>query len=605
TPIPEQRVSHMLIPWDHMQDTDGVYDWGELDAWIDQRGTADGLALLLAVNATDYDFRECADRAADGNTYAGWRCWDAANGGRQDQMNLPDFMLTDANEDVYWVQCPTAYDPELPYHRFPKYWSQQYLDRMADFAGAMAIHLDATSRAEKLTWIQVPYGVYGENHPSGSGSAKETACMAGAPYSLGWTDWIDITKEITDIWEAAMSPIGVDLIVNNTNYYQYAAGRREVGDYAASLGEGVQHTKLHPDGNDLNIRTTSGSNRTGQYDVILDNVGEIAFASEHPDIAFPSYEYDGTRSYNVLNEAQEDWWNLALDISLGADVAKLRLYDRPGLKRLTTENSYVMDQVDEFNEVAGTDATNSPWAIAYFRDSEWGWYPICGDWGWLATTSNVWPSAGSSSNLVCKPLPSEQADVSAQADAVWNMDDTFASGTCSHTRGVYDDDCDPRFRYMRVLDGTHDHVFVDIDDSYVNYVTNSQFELTFLDKGTDTIEVNWYDSAGAAQTEVYTKTNSGDIVVWASDVLTNTKVTNPFRSGDLNYDFEIDRGTGSQNEYLVSFKFIPAAVAQPTATTTPVTPTPTFTATSTNTPTSTPTATRTPTPTRTHTATPT
>ena len=611
TPQPYQKVSHMLIPWYDMWTGQGTYDWSELDAWIDQRGVLDGRALLLATNATDYDFRECQDRATNGNTFAGWRCWDAANGGREDYNNLPSWMLTEANKGIYWLQCPNSYSPTLPYHRFPKYWSQPYLDAVEDFATAMANHLVLTGRDAYLTWIQVPFGVYGENHPGGSGSNPETACFSESPNLLSWTGWLDVTKTMTDIWSNSFDTAGAStsFIINDTNWYQSSADRREIGDYAASLGYGVQHTKLHPDGNDLNVRTTSGSNRTGQYDVAIDNAGDNAFASEHPDIAFPSYEYDGTRSYEVLNEAQEDYWNLAWGIALGGDVAKLRLYPRGTLKRLTTENTYVMDQVAAFNSLAGTDATNSPFSIVYFRDSEWGWYPYCGDFGWLATTSSVWPSSGSSSNLVCRPLPANLAETVARPNAVWNVDDSVAPGTCTHTRGVYDSDCDPRMRYMRVLDSQHDRVYVNIDDDYINNTVDGNFTLTFLDVGTDNIQVKWYDNLGVLQTQSHTKTNTGDIVDWTVTGIADMAITNPFVSGATSWDFEINRGTGSQLEYIHSFKFEPDNLALPTATATPTTatntPTPTRTATPTRTPTATPTATPTRTPTRTATVTPT
>jgi len=584
TPVPYQRVSHMIIPWYELQTGNGTYDWSELDDWIDQRGVAEGMALLAGFNATDLSWRECQDRATNGSTYTGWRCWDEANGGRQDYNNQPSFMLTPANEDIYYVVCPTAYSSTLPYHRIPKYWSLSYLAQMSAFATAMADHLVATNRDEYLTWIQYPLGVYGENHPSGSGSVAQSNCMSQAPNSLSWIGWLDVTKQITDIWDDAFAGTAVELSTHTTNYYLDRANRRDLGDYAATAANsGSQHTKLHPDANDVNIIRDGGSNRTGQYDVVLNWIGDTSFISEHPDVAWDNSEYDGTRVYKELNEAQEDYWNLAWMIMLGGDVAKLRLYQRDSLKRLTTENPYVMDQVDVFNEVAGTDATNSPFAVVYFRDSEWGYYPYCGDFGWLASTSSSWPSTGSSTNLVCRPKPA-LADANARPDAVWNVDDSLDPGSCTHTRGVYDADCDPRLRFMRVLDGTHDRVYVDMANEYTNNTDDVTFEFTFANVGTDTILVKWYNAAGALQTSTYTKTNTGELVTW-TQALSGVRMTDPFVSGTTRWDFEINRGTGSQLEYLHSFLVRPSAVGDPTATATPTVNTPTPTPTATNTPT--------------------
>ena len=216
---------------------------------------------------------------------------------------------------------------------------------------------------------------------------------------------------------------------------------------------------------------------------------QTMFAIEYPD---PPLWGEGNRT--TLNHAEEDYWNMAAFLDLKGDVYKARLYPRGTLARVTTENPYVQDMMRTVNDLAGKDETDAPYAVAWMRETEWSWWPKCGNFDfYLYSSSAQEPRVGSS----CPGISDLTTD--GQAVAVFNLDSTFAPGSCPNDR-VYSTSCDPRYRYARKTLSGQPYIYFEIDPLYADGSgVSATITTTYLDTGTDRIWFEYYDNIGLHQ----------------------------------------------------------------------------------------------------------
>jgi hypothetical protein len=370
----------------------------------------------------------------------------------------------------------------------------------------------------------------------------------------------------------AFAGSGIDLSFQGTNYYVDKGNRQRMNDYAADQGLGLQHSKWHPDWEDMAVACTSCWSRgTGQVDAPLRWENQVSFAIEQPDLPLI-----GSGQRTVLNNAEEDYWNLAAFLDLKGDMYKTRLYPRGTSKRITMENPHVQDMLQAVNDLAGTDERNAPYAQVWMRETEWGWWPKCNNFDfYLYASTSQEPRVGSS----CPGV--DNLTVDGRAVAVTNLDDLYAPGTCPNDRGLYSAACDPRYRYARKTMTSHPYIYLDVDPKYRYGVgINAIIYIDYLDVGTDEIKLQWHNGS-SVQTAARSKTDSRQWRTWTLD-LTGMDLTNRFVSGSTSWDFRIwDAGDGA--ETIHSVKFLPLNSG-----TTPTTPTPTPTRTPTPATTATP-----------------
>jgi hypothetical protein len=549
-PSEYQDGAHQVIPWNNLEPTIGNYNWTELNNYVADRAQH-GLHIGLGFNTTDYSPYACA---AAGGT----QCWTSGN--REDLIRLPSDALSISNENIYYVVCPLS--GTQPSYRLPKYWSTQYLTIYENFVNALATQIINTPNlVNNIDWIELPIGVYGELNP---GVSQSAACLQNL--GLSQALWETIVISMIDMWVDAFDGSGIDLSFQGTNYYIAKDTRERMNDYAASQGLGLQHAKWHPDWEDMVVACTSCWSRgKGMVDAILRWENQTSFAIEQPD---PPIWGAGSRT--TLNHAEEDYWNLAAFLDLKGDIYKVRLTERGTLKRLTTENVHVQDMIQVFSDLAGTDEDNAPYAITWMRETEWSWWPKCNNFGFYLRASTAQePSPGGS----CPGI--SQLTTDGQAVAVFNLDQTYAPGTCPNDR-IYSTTCDPRYRYARQTTSSHPYIYFDVDYKYMyNTGVNATIEIDYLNTGTNQIKFQWYQS-GVLQTESLTKTNTNQWQTWTLN-LTNMDITDPFTSNNTTWDFRLwDNGDGV--ETIHSLKFEPMTGGTPVATPTSVataTPTPT------------------------------
>lgn len=424
-----------------------------------------------------------------------------------------------------------------------------------------------------IDWIELPIGVYGELNP---GVAADQACLEELGLSQGL--WETTVIEMIDIWTAAFAGSGIDLSFQGTNYYIAKDNRSLLNDYAASEGLGLQHAKWHPDSDDMQVACTSCWSRgTGLIDAPLRWENEVTFAIEQPD---PPLQGDANRT--VLNHAEEDYWNMAAFLDLKGDMYKARLTERDDLKRLTIENPHVTRMIGTLRSLVGTDKANAPYASVWMRETQadsFTWWPRCGNFDfYLYASTAQQPNAGGGKDNSCPGVAALTTD--GQAVAVYNLDDTYAAGSCPNSR-TYSASCDPRYRYARQTVVGQPYIYLDVDSGYV-YGTGNHVMLyiDYLDAGVDQIQFQWYDGAGL-RTESLAKTNSRKWKTWSLELVAANAI-DQFVSGSTRWDFRIsDAGDGVETIHSVKFEPLSLGVLLPT-------PTPVATGTATPTPVATP-----------------
>lgn len=537
-PEPLQTGSYTTFPWHTLEETVGSYDFTDLGLWVEDQFD-EGMDIGFKIPATDYTRWDCTTNP----------CWTEDNP-RMDSNWLPSDLLDPADQGTYYVVCPNYVDPVYKKHRIPKYWNASYQAVLTGFAEELASYISLNGLDEKIDWIEVPIGVYGEFAPDISG--PDQACLRDV-HGIDEGDWLDTTEDIKDIWINAFTGLRIDLHFQGTNFYLSNWTRREANTRAAEDGLGLQHSKIHADGN----YELDPVNNTAAYDQILDYENLVPFQVEA--VHFPKDEVAGV----YHNNPEDDYWSLAKFLDMKGDVYKTRLFDRPGLDRLSLDNPYVLSMVYTAQALMGTNASTAPYYYTWFRESEHDYLPKCGNFDFYLYAS--YDSSSYSNGC----LPASNSTTDGNAVAVFDLSGTYAPGTCPNQG--YSISCDPRYRYARqTVDSTDPYIYFDLDDA-VTYGIDANADITvlYLNTGTDTFALEYYVD-GSPVSEVVTKTNTGK---WVSYTFEPDEIDlkNDFVSGSTEWDFRLsDEEDGVDTFSSVRLILdVPASGATPTPTPTP------------------------------------
>lgn len=548
-----QTGSYTVFPWYELEPTSGSYDFTELGSWVTNQDGY-GMDIGLKITPTDYTRWDCTNNP----------CW-TTDDPRMDGLKIPSDLMDAADEGTYYVVCPNYFSDVYPKHRLPMYWSASYQNKLSAFVTELASYIISENLDSVIDWIEVPIGVYGEFAPDIS--QPDQICLRDV-YGISESDWLTTAGEIRDIWHDTISPLGIDLHFQGTNFYLQNWTRREANQDAADLGIGLQHSKIHADGNyEIDPRYS-----TGNYDQILDYENLVAFQVEA--VHFPESEVSGV----YVNNPEDDFWSIAKFLDMKGDVFKTRLFTRPGVDRLSLDNEAVYDMALVMDDLVGTDASTAPFAVVWFRESEHTYYPKCGNFDfylYASIESDAYTNG-------CLPETNQTTD--GNAIPLYSLAETYAPGTCPQSG--YSTICDPRYRYARSTTTSNPYIYLDLDNSFAyGFSGSAEVEVVYLDSGTGKFSLQYYEDGSPAEVEV-TKTNTGR---WKSYVfeLSDVDLNDGFTSGSTAWDLRLyDEGDGFDIFHKVQLQVLtpptgddPTATPTPTATATPggINPTPTST----------------------------
>ncbi len=120
----------------------------------------------------------------------------------------------------------------------PRYWHPAYQRAFSDLIHAFGARYDGDPR---IAWIEISNGIFGETSPVES---IYNDCLQ----TVGLTSdmWVDFVKWSVDTYRHAFPR--TQLLLQYAPRYLERWERREFSDYAASLGVGLKHNGLKPDG---------------------------------------------------------------------------------------------------------------------------------------------------------------------------------------------------------------------------------------------------------------------------------------------------------------------------------------------------------------------
>ena len=209
---------HYPFQWQEIETSYHSYNWGPVDNWIANQA-AYGKPVGLAINA-----------------------YEGVSGGDVSPNWLPK------------IECIDAYGAD---HDIPAYWYASYVSELQSLINAFGARYNNDDR---VAWIEISTGMYGENQPCPDQDALET-CMYDA--GLHQYQWEEYMKDVVDIYRAAFP--NKPLMVQHYPVYVHDMERKTIGNYAGPLGVGFKGDGLIPD-RDKAINSGSSANHIGSQD---------------------------------------------------------------------------------------------------------------------------------------------------------------------------------------------------------------------------------------------------------------------------------------------------------------------------------------------------
>lgn len=457
---------HLVFTWRSVErDAPGQFHWDAIDQWMAAEASL-GKPVGLAFNT--YEGACCG-----GNQVPAWfndaqGAWPAGDG-----------YVTCAWTDQYGA--PQQED-------IPMYWTPAYLAAFERFVQAAAERYRDDPR---LAFVEVSSGIYGETMP-GESDSEVDACLQAA----GLTEdlWIETVNRISDIYQRHWHD--TPLLVQYAPWYLSRRERREVSDYAGSIGVGLKHNRLIPDHDDQVIRSDTATIhpdvcRTGQYDPMFQFAGQVPLAWEGTASSYPT---TADLLWSLLN-------------GMNKHPAYLLLGRQP----LTTTDPVGQWALRLADRYAGVSIDTTPGVWVALRETQSTWYPQRGNFDfWLRQVDSA---------------------PGGRTTPQWNVT------------------AQPWGRFTRRTDaasGNPDMLFA-VDDAYLfdNAARPVTVSVVYLDAGRDTWELQ-YDAVGdpAKSAGVVTKTNSNQ---WREAIFSLPDAQ--FSNQHAGFDFRL-RSRGDGDEYV-------------------------------------------------------
>lgn len=455
------------------------WDWERFDNWAHTAKNIYGYKIGIGFTASSWP-----TNAAAPNDYI----W------------LPDDLLDAADEGVYYYTIPVNGGGEM---RTPRYWGEEYLAWMADFAAGVAEHLTTDEQGRLVDWVEIPFGRFGElgitisahnpyhlaqmqiDKDAGDLAHLGTFCTSGTCTSSdGAAIWWATVAEIMQIWRDAFDNAGATqhLVVMPANYSFAPWIREEVGALALELDIGISHNKLLDDGDDWL------AGYYGQYDS-FNVIGDEGYGFAE---AQDSYAYGNTSGPqnpvlpNQTNLEEQLYWATAAMINFGIDVAKVNFTPagNPWSYTVPFSNTQVAEVMTEFSDLAGWPMAQSPYVVSYQRESQFKSKPQCGNFERGLTLRMCSYRA----NQTCFPssIPAAERPSGGCTEAVYDAIPALNPPGCCLTSVP---GTDPRGRYARRTLPGNPYFYFDVSDSYYAGEGVLHYEVTYANTGSGSLVV--------------------------------------------------------------------------------------------------------------------
>lgn len=543
--------------------------------------------------------------------------------------------------------CDTA---NADHRRLPMYWRPAFLQRYRELAHYYG---ERYMNDARLEFVAMGFGTYGEAHMVNS--TEDKYIMELAMHADGITNytqaWRDYTTDVVDAFYDAFSVYDANqgrrvlkkqLLVQIASFTYQVSERRDMGDYAASLGIGISLNGLTPDFNFSEVGDgLSGCQNCGMYDVLNLHYNQV------PTV-FETYWYmlQSPRSFywGLLSGLDKHAYYLRLDESLFVENNSSP-YPAPPPNIDRTE---YLNMIQRWRPYVGANLSNTPSVWVVMRDhrnpiyydyafEESSFFPQLGNFEfWLYQNDNVLGghTVPESNDPFISPDPTINPAAgwpnSCGGIPCFSASYVYGLGNCGAPAGAGPAYCNTNaynpdlpsgmegWVVRRTAQETNNpYMWLRVHPDYITVGKNTvDIKVTYADIGADTWSLDYEAIGGVMRAATpngganayVTKTNSR---TWktATFHITDARMGKGLRTDDgglAESDFRINaRGDGNEWIHLVDVKLLQHEV-EPTPTVTPtMTRTPTATPTNTQAPTSTPTSTNTPTPTKTPTVTPT
>ncbi|MBX7235145.1 MAG: DNRLRE domain-containing protein [Caldilineales bacterium] len=477
---------HFKFEWNKIELGPEQYDWSDVDAWLGRMSASNKPA---AIGVATYNATCCGGDLTPVHIV----------------QQYPDLKVVC---DDNWV--------------IPKYWDARYLDAYGRFIRAFGQRFDGDPRLE---FVEIGVGLYGETKPSDS---MHVECLEKA--GLTSQAWVQTARRIMDDYRAAFPR--TEIMLMYSPFFKDVTERRQMTDYAASLGIGLKHNGLRPDSDATNINNPNYSlYGSGQYDPMFKWWQDVS-------IGWESYEEQ------YMTGLTNTTWGVLSGLDKHADYfvfskALVEKTDRHPILAFAQQH-------------LGKTIATSPSAWVAMRETEWDWYPQRGNYDFFMVQNDAAPGG--------------------RTVALFNIS-TSAEG-----------------RYTRRTDSATGNPFMyfDIEDDFLHDATGRvRINVTYYDKGTDKFDV-YYDAWSSANklAGTVTKTNSSRWLK-ASWTLTDARFANRQPGGGDHPGSDLSlfaRNDGDETIHMVQVERLdmpatpvpsptPAIVATPTPAWTPEPPT--------------------------------
>ena len=127
----------------------------------------------------------------------------------------------------------------------------------------------------RISYVQLGVGIYGETKPA---EDAYTDCLKAA--GLTSDKWLAFVNWSLDLYREVFP--GKELLLQYPTYFESRRERKAFTDHAASLGIGLKHTCLKPDGGDYVLINDPSASlyEAGEYDPIAKWGSQVATAWE-------------------------------------------------------------------------------------------------------------------------------------------------------------------------------------------------------------------------------------------------------------------------------------------------------------------------------------
>lgn len=367
-------------------------------------------------------------------------------------LGVPDFVFELHPEAV--VTCTAG-------ERIPKYWDAGYQAEYGRFIQAFGMAFNGDPR---LAFLEIGVGLFGETQPAAN---RFDDCLRDA--GLTGERWVAYVKWVIDQYAAAFPT--TPLLLEYAPRFGGVCERRELTDYAAEHGVGLQHSGLQVDADSLVMDDPVQSNYgCGQYDPLRKWQGHVVMG------------WEGTE-FGAVRGASATLWRLYNGLDKHPDFILL------DYAQVTDPARW--DIIRFTNAYAGRTLADTPGVWTALRETEQTWYPQVGNYQFWLYQNDAAPGG--------RTVP------------LWHVGPA------------------PEGRYTRRTDQATGNgaMYFNVDDGYVFDGSNTVLvTITYLDQGTDRWALQ-YDSTAEAEKPAGTvsKTDTG---VWqtASFLLEDARFAN-------------------------------------------------------------------------------